>query len=89
MLATDEPVSQWHQVAAFDTAKECMQEKLWLEGLFWDRAEDAEGTAWSIALDAVGASRCVPAKYVSRPEARQRSTGSSDAQPISGWRAPW
>ena len=73
-VRTDEPISEWHQVAGFDTAKECMQEKVALDGLFFDRAEDTESAAWTIALAAVGASRCVPAEYVYGPRARQAPT---------------
>ena len=81
-LETDAPISEWHQVAAFDTAKECMQEKLTLEGLFSDMAEDTESAAWTIALEVVEASRCVPAEYVYGGRgARQGSSGGGAAQP--------
>jgi hypothetical protein len=88
-IQTDEHISQWHQVAAFDTAQDCMQEKLSLEGLFFDRVEDAESAAWTMALAALEASRCVPAEYVCGREVGQPSSGSSDAQPISGWSPRW
>jgi len=81
-IVTDEPVSQWHQVAAFDTGKECMDEKLTLEGLFFDRAEDTEATAWTMALAAVGASRYVPAEYVYGARAKQVQSSSSGGQRI-------
>ena len=82
-LRTDEPIARWQQVGTFDSPQECMQEKLAMRELMYDRYEDAdamEAAAWTVVAAAIDASRCVPAKYVHGPHSpsrnrRRRRTG--------------
>jgi len=64
----DAPLSQWTQLVAFDTAKECEQERVRVRRAVEARLHDA------LQAPVVSDERCVPSEavYAPRPPAQQK-----------------
>ena len=79
-LRTDEPITHWQRVGTFDSPQECMQEKLAMRELLYDRYEDADTTeaaAWTVVAAAINASRCVPVGHVYGPKGKGKRDSSA------------